>query len=97
MPSIAGGACMWRTRKCAEGRSALRRWRVASKVGCSRREDILEVREGVMGCGGGAARWTFGRRVVRREDRVGGEAMMGPVEVERLVSGVRSLDFVAPL
>lgn len=44
---------MWRTRKCAEGRSAFRRWRAASRVGCRVRDEIVAVREGVWGRGGG--------------------------------------------
>ena len=31
---------MWRRRKWAEGRSALRRWRADSRAGCREREDI---------------------------------------------------------
>lgn len=44
---------MWRTRKCAEGRSAFRRWRVASTVGCSKRDDMAAVKEASVGRGGG--------------------------------------------
>ena len=44
---------MWRHRKCAEGRSLFRRWKAASRVGWRAREEMVEVREGEVGFGGG--------------------------------------------
>jgi len=44
---------MWRTRKWALGRSLLRMWRAASRVGCREREEIVAVRDGEVGFGGG--------------------------------------------
>ena len=44
---------MWRTRKCAEGRSLLSMWRAASRVGCRERFDICAVRLAEVGLAGG--------------------------------------------
>jgi hypothetical protein len=52
---------------------------VASSVGCRRREDIADVRDGRVGCSGGRVRRTVGRRVSRSEANVGlflGSAMV---------------------
>lgn len=56
---------MWRTRKCALGRSALRMWRAASRVGWREREEMVLVREAEWGWEGGrrGARWVVRRRV----------------------------------
>lgn len=53
MPSYAGGACMCRTRKCAEARSAFSRCSAASSVGWSERHEMLCEREGECGRPGG--------------------------------------------
>lgn len=44
---------MWRTRKWADWRSALSRWRVASRVGCRRSDDMAGVKDGFVACGVG--------------------------------------------
>lgn len=44
---------MWRTRKCALGRSWLRMCRADSKVGWREREDMAGVMLGKRGLGGG--------------------------------------------
>lgn len=44
---------MCRTRKCALGRSLLRMWRAASRVGCREREEMVAVREGEVDLPGG--------------------------------------------
>jgi hypothetical protein len=80
---------MCRTRKCAEGRSALRRCRVASRVGWRRRDEMVGVRLGWVGCEGAWARgrgavWVVegeGRRDCVRDCREGGAEVEG-VEVE---------------
>ncbi len=45
---------MWRTRKCAEGRSPLRRWRAVSRTGCRDSDDIWCVSDGSWTFGGGS-------------------------------------------
>lgn len=70
MPSSAGGACMWRTRKCAEGRSWLRMWRVASRVGCSERLEMVAVRDLDLAWPGGLVRVLVERRDLERVSKV---------------------------
>lgn len=81
MPSTAGGACMWRTKKCADGRSAFMMWRHASREGWSCRADMDAVREGLWGLGGGWVREVCGRNVLVRVESdgevVGGDEAVG--------------------
>ncbi len=62
---------MWRTRKCADGRSLLRRWRAASRVGWREREEIWGVRGFEVGAGGGRRGGGRVRRWVWRVEKVG--------------------------
>jgi hypothetical protein len=63
---------MWRTRKCAEGRSPLRRCRVASRVGWRRREAMRAGRDGSWGFEGAGTRGGLLSRRVDMEARVEG-------------------------
>lgn len=61
---------MWRTRKCALGRSEFVRCRAASIVGWNWASDMVAVREGCVEWWGRLARRAVGRSLVVREDKL---------------------------
>jgi hypothetical protein len=71
---------MWRTRKCALGKSLLRMWRAASRVGWRDSAEMAAVRGGEVGLGGGS--------------RGGGRVRMWVYRAEKVVKRVVGVDAV---